>query len=67
MTTDQLINRIRREAMTPEQKLRQAEADKKWRLANPEQARKIHANYYARNREAILAKHKARNAQRKQA
>lgn len=65
-STDQIINRLRREARTPEQVARQAAASRKWRLANAEQVRKIHSDYYARNRELVAAKSKARREARKQ-
>jgi hypothetical protein len=62
---DRIINQMRRDKFTPEQKQRMAEANIKWRRANPEQVRRIHGDYYLKHRESILAKAKARREKRK--
>ena len=59
-TTDQIISRLRREAMTPEQKQRAAESKRKWRERNIERVRETQRRYYETNREAIALKFKAR-------
>jgi hypothetical protein len=61
-----IINKLRREKRTPEQKRKQAEAQKKWQLANEHQVKKIWRDYYVKNREVILAKRKASALKKKQ-
>jgi len=57
-------DKVRRQTRTPEQKRRQAEADKKWRLANSQAVKRMHKDYYERNRELIAQKNKARRLSR---
>lgn len=61
---DRIINQMRRDRFTPEQKQRMAEANIKWRLANAEQVRKIHKAYYEKNRAWIAEKGKARRSRK---
>ena len=56
---------VRRSSRTPEQKRRQADADKKWRLANASQVKDMHSAYYEKNRVQIAAKNKARRELRR--